>query len=65
MIDLTYLTINKVRRFLHKKKYPGGASIHRIDKLFPLKPSLVLVATSFNRRNLLIASNLSFPSCAG
>ena len=28
--------------FLHTKKYPGGASIHRIDESFPLKPSLVV-----------------------
>ena len=27
-------------RFLNKKKYSGGASIHRIDELFPFKPSL-------------------------
>ena len=27
-------------RFLHKKKYPGWASIYRIDESFPLKPSL-------------------------
>ena len=27
--------------FLHTKKDSGGASIHRIDKSFPLKPSLV------------------------
>ena len=27
-------------RFLHTKKDSGGASIHRIDKSFPLKPSL-------------------------
>ena len=26
--------------FLHTKKYPGGASIHRIDESFPLKPTL-------------------------
>ena len=26
--------------FLHTKKDSGGASIHRIDKSFPLKPSL-------------------------
>ena len=24
--------MNKVWRFLHTKKYPGGASIHRIDE---------------------------------
>ena len=28
-------------RFLHTKKDSGGASIHRIDESFPLKPSLV------------------------
>ena len=28
-------------RFLHTKQDSGGASIHRIDKSFPLKPSLV------------------------
>ena len=27
-------------RFLHIQKDPGEASIHRIDELFPLKPSL-------------------------
>ena len=27
-------------RFLHTQKDSGGASIHRIDELFPLKPSL-------------------------
>ena len=27
-------------RFLHTQKDSGGASIHRIDKLFPLKPYL-------------------------
>ena len=27
-------------RFLHTKKDSGGASIHRIDESFPLKPSL-------------------------
>ena len=40
-IDLAYLTVNKVRRFLHTKKYPGEARIHRIDESFPLKPSLI------------------------
>ena len=39
-IDLTELNFNKVWRFLHTKKYSGGASIHRIDKSFLLKPSL-------------------------
>ena len=29
-------------RFLHTQKDSGGASIHRIDESFPLKPSLVL-----------------------
>ena len=28
--------------FLHTKKDSGGASIHRIDESFPLKPSLGL-----------------------
>ena len=40
-IDLTELTVNKARRFLHTKKYPGGVSIDRIDESFPLKPSLI------------------------
>ena len=39
-IDLTQLTINKVWCFLNIEKYPGRASIHRINELFPLKPSL-------------------------
>ena len=29
--------------FLHTQKDSGGASIHRIDELFPLKPSLAFV----------------------
>ena len=29
-------------RFLHTQKDSGGASIHRINESFPLKPSLVL-----------------------
>ena len=28
-------------RFLHTQKDSGGASIHKIDESFPLKPSLV------------------------
>ena len=39
-INLTQLTVSKVWRFLNTKKYPGGASIHRIDESFPLKTSL-------------------------
>ena len=34
--------------FLHTKKDSGGASIHRIDKLFPLKPSLGLEYKSYH-----------------
>ena len=41
-INLTQLTVSKVWRFLNTKKYPGGASIHMTDELFPLKPSLVI-----------------------
>ena len=33
-------------RFLHTQKDSGGASIHRIDESFPLKPSLVQISHS-------------------
>ena len=32
-------------RFLHTQKDSGGASIHRIDESFPLKPSLEVKCT--------------------
>ena len=38
-------------RFLHTKIDSGGASIHRIDESFPLKPSLV---TRINTRNFTV-----------
>ena len=34
--------------FFTHKKYPGRASIHRIDELFPLKPSLVALSFKCN-----------------
>ena len=35
-------------RFLHPQKDSGGASIHRIDESFPLKPSLVCIVNVFS-----------------
>ena len=40
--------------FLPTQKGSGGASIHRINKLFPLKPSLVVfLSVSLMRENLI------------
>ena len=38
------ITPLKGLRFFTHKKDSGGASIHRIDELFPLKPSLAHLA---------------------
>ena len=34
--------------FLHTKKDSGGASIHRIDESFPMKPTLVDISIESN-----------------
>ena len=56
------------RFFLHTQKDPGGASIHRIDKSFPLKPSLVKNMTNMMRtctiktHDFIFVKPLSFES---
>ena len=46
--------------FLHTKKDSGGASIHRINKSFPLEPSLVIKLKQHNNITLNVKADTSY-----